>query len=462
MTATFRKLLCALTLALALGAMSVPAQAGFDWVYDHNGSVNDFFEIEAFHTFVTNTGATTDTVMVNMVKNMAPDWVASLCEDLLCYPPFIVDIELILEPGQTKDLIIDITPITVAGKGWTDITLVSKNNPADNAFGVFTVISSGADVLYVSAGGSGTTDALYTAAITAGGLTSATWDLAGMGKAAAEDLARFNTVVWGAGPGVSPLDVSDMTSLSTYLGGGGNLFLSGADLAFSSCDPGSPSFDTTACAWYQNTLGVAYTANTGSVDFVTGAGGDPVFPGSSYAINGGDGSNDNTSPDVIAATGGGLASLSYSGGGTAVVASDPGTGKSIFAGFGFAGISTAASRADFMAQVMSWFGGAVTAAGDHEVPTFATRPEAWPNPFNPQTSIRFEVGGNSEVPATVTVYDVQGRAVRHLFQGTVAPGLRRVAWNGRDDSDRSLAAGVYLARIRVAEFAQVVKMTLAK
>ncbi len=60
------------------------------------------------------------------------------------------------------------------------------------------------------------------------------------------------------------------------------------------------------------------------------------------------------------------------------------------------------------------------------------------------------------------VYDLGGRAVRHLFQGTVNPGPQRVDWNGRDDSGRHLATGVYLARVQVAQEQQIVKMTLAK
>jgi len=59
-------------------------------------------------------------------------------------------------------------------------------------------------------------------------------------------------------------------------------------------------------------------------------------------------------------------------------------------------------------------------------------------------------------------YDVQGRAVRHLFQGTVAPGSHTVTWNGRNDRDHNLAAGIYLARVKISAIEQVVKMTLAK
>ena len=110
----------------------------------------------------------------------------------------------------------------------------------------------------------------------------------------------------------------------------------------------------------------------------------------------------------------------------------------------------------------SWFESTVVAVGDELQPLLARRAAAWPNPFNPQTSIRFEVGGDRAVNSEVTVYDLSGRAVRHLFAGTVNPGPQSVNWNGRDDQGRHLATGVYLARVQVNEEQQIVKMTLAK
>lgn len=458
----FRSTLLSLAVAAALLTAPAWALAGFDWNIENTGAVNEFFELGSFHTFVTNTGAVPDTVMVNMVKNIPADWVASLCEETLCYPPFLLDIELILGPGETTELIIDITAVNNLGKGWTDITLTSKNNPTATAAATFSVITSGLDVLFVSGVGAGATETLFTDAISATGKTHATWDLASMGKATAADLTPFDTVIWGTGAFLSGLDTADMTALTAYVNGGGNVFLTGQNLAFAYCDLGSPFYDATAHAWFQNTLGTAYTANVGSTDFVTAAASDIIFGGATYAINGGDGSNNNNSPDVIAPFGGGSAGLDYSGGGQALVSTDPAGGKTAFASFGFEGIATAASREAFLTKLFAWFAGEASAVGDAVLPVLARRPQAWPNPFNPQTNIRFEVGGARAVPAEVTIYDLQGRAVRRLFQGTVVPGPRSLTWNGRDDRDRHLATGVYLARVTVANEQQIVKMTLAK
>ena len=65
---------------------------------------------------------------------------------------------------------------------------------------------------------------------------------------------------------------------------------------------------------------------------------------------------------------------------------------------------------------------------------------------------------NSEV----VIYDLRGREIRNLFRGVLEPGPQTMVWNGRDNGGRSLASGIYLARVIVANEARTVKMTLAR
>ncbi len=94
--------------------------------------------------------------------------------------------------------------------------------------------------------------------------------------------------------------------------------------------------------------------------------------------------------------------------------------------------------------------------------TLLTRAHAAPNPFNPRTEIRFEVGGDQAHAARVDIYDMRGRQVRSLDAGIVEPGARSVAWDGRDASGEPLGTGVFLARIHVGDQRQDVKMSLIK
>ncbi len=69
-----------------------------------------------------------------------------------------------------------------------------------------------------------------------------------------------------------------------------------------------------------------------------------------------------------------------------------------------------------------------------------------PNPFNPQTTIRFEVDRTG--PIALTVHDLAGRRVRTLLDGVVPSGSHAAAWDGRGQDGRVLASGVYLVRLR--------------
>jgi hypothetical protein len=70
-----------------------------------------------------------------------------------------------------------------------------------------------------------------------------------------------------------------------------------------------------------------------------------------------------------------------------------------------------------------------------------------PNPFNPRTTLRFELTAGATVE--LAVFDVSGRRIATLAAGHRATGRHEAVWQGRDDDGRSVPSGVYLARLRV-------------
>ena len=86
----------------------------------------------------------------------------------------------------------------------------------------------------------------------------------------------------------------------------------------------------------------------------------------------------------------------------------------------------------------------------------------WPNPFNANMIIAFDVART--VPVHLVVYDVLGRRVRALHSGeTLTAGHYRTSWNGRDDEGRPAASGIYLYRLTAGEdFTAVGRMTLIR
>ncbi len=92
---------------------------------------------------------------------------------------------------------------------------------------------------------------------------------------------------------------------------------------------------------------------------------------------------------------------------------------------------------------VSWHGPVTLGAGIGVIsrPTLA----AFPTPFRTQTSIQFSLPVSQKVQ--VAVYDMSGRRVCTLLEGTKAAGSHEVSWNGRTDSGDSSSAGVYFIKL---------------
>ena len=98
---------------------------------------------------------------------------------------------------------------------------------------------------------------------------------------------------------------------------------------------------------------------------------------------------------------------------------------------------------------------------DVPLPTaFALRSVA-PNPFNPTTTIAYDVPvGGADVE--LVVFNVNGSRVRTLVNGPQKAGTRRAVWDARDDRGQSVSSGVYFARIRSGGYIATRKMVLLK
>ena len=91
---------------------------------------------------------------------------------------------------------------------------------------------------------------------------------------------------------------------------------------------------------------------------------------------------------------------------------------------------------------------------------FALR-ASYPNPFNPVTTIPYEVpppGGRVQI----AIYNVQGQQVRTLRSGFETPGYRSVVWQGRNDRGGPVATGVYFVRMAAPGFVETRKLVLLK
>jgi uncharacterized repeat protein (TIGR02543 family) len=106
------------------------------------------------------------------------------------------------------------------------------------------------------------------------------------------------------------------------------------------------------------------------------------------------------------------------------------------------------------------------AAKENAPPEEFTLEANYPNPFNPSTAINFSLPVAANV--RLNIYNVVGKLVRVLVAGEMVAGRYSELWNGRDNFNRDVAAGVYLYQIVMESvdgkilFTQTRRMTLLK
>ncbi|HHS50814.1 MAG TPA: T9SS type A sorting domain-containing protein, partial [candidate division Zixibacteria bacterium] len=83
-----------------------------------------------------------------------------------------------------------------------------------------------------------------------------------------------------------------------------------------------------------------------------------------------------------------------------------------------------------------------------------------PNPFNPATSISFDLPERADVD--LTIYNIEGRLVRRMVSNEMPAGYHNVVWDGRDESGTIAPAGVYFYQLRAGEFSARRRMMLVK
>ena len=89
----------------------------------------------------------------------------------------------------------------------------------------------------------------------------------------------------------------------------------------------------------------------------------------------------------------------------------------------------------------------------------------YPNPFNPETWIPFQLAVSGEIQ--LTIYNVEGQVVRQLNLGFHQPGYyrqmdRAAYWDGKDDLGQSVSSGLYFYQLQVGEVRDTRKMVILK
>ena len=97
---------------------------------------------------------------------------------------------------------------------------------------------------------------------------------------------------------------------------------------------------------------------------------------------------------------------------------------------------------------------------NEHVPLYFKVYNAYPNPFNPITSIGYDLPEDGFI--NITIYSMMGNIVKTLVNGPQTAGNKTVQWNATNDRNEPISAGLYLYTIQAGEFRQTKKMILLK
>ena len=145
------------------------------------------------------------------------------------------------------------------------------------------------------------------------------------------------------------------------------------------------------------------------------------------------------------------------GGGSKAVICENGPTHTMLTNFSWARLNDSGTntRFELIDDVMEWLSGAVAVEEPEPLPQTYSFSPPYPNPFNAQVTVEYALP--NEAAITLDIFDIQGRKVATLTEGTKPAGYHRMIWDAKE-----MPSGLYFVRLTAGEFEDTKKMTLLK
>ena len=126
------------------------------------------------------------------------------------------------------------------------------------------------------------------------------------------------------------------------------------------------------------------------------------------------------------------------------------------------GFQNGVNRKNPYGNAMEMSVGTITVSSDGVTPTEFGISRNYPNPFNPSTTIEYNVENSGHV--SLKIYDIMGRVVRTLVNDYKESGRPdyKVVWDGRDDVGNTVSAGIYIYTLQTDNSTLTRKMIFMK
>ena len=257
-----------------------------------------------------------------------------------------------------------------------------------------------------------------------------------------EELGRYSRIYWLGGTNQSDMTDAQEAGLRAFLASGGKLLLSSQYM----------SDNAERADFLAEIFGVTVTvANGGSIFVIDNAPGDPWFDATAFVISGAQAANNNEEPDVLSVSAPGTVfgtwrQSPYAGTDAAVYT--VGANAAIFCGFPIEASRVhgntpgSMSVAAFLDHAQAFFDSeeGIDPAPAQEADFHFTA--AHPNPFNPATTLEYQLARPGQV--SLAVFNALGQQARRLDLGAQPAGTHALVLDAAD-----LASGLYLARLMV-------------
>jgi thiol-disulfide isomerase/thioredoxin len=436
----------------------MPDPYDFEMVADKFAEEIDYWGEATYTLLLHNTGTSDDDLNVDFTTDFPGDpynWVANYCStDGVCY---MGAHSFFVPAGVTETLYVHIMDYNGTHQDIGTMTISVESNSAgftkEADFIAFCDLTS---ILLVDDDGPMLYETYFQDALTDTGYPPYTWDCNTKGRPSATLLKSFYATFWTtASADAMTIVADDELAMIEYLNAGGNLCL--ASMNYLSSRSSTNTFITDYLhidSWTDDTSGF----------IMNGVAGDMISDGMALSLLSGPfpvSESDSVTPasgdDVI---------FSADSGHKAVKISEDGH-KVVFLAFPFECVKPVYAPPDnnrvLIDRIMAWFDFDETGVPDDGAPDFAklVLSQNMPNPFNPTTSIQFSVPSNAG-RVELCVYNVSGRLVRTLVNDELTAGPHSVVWNGKNDDGRSLASGIYFAKLTAGDETAEKKMAFLK
>jgi len=291
------------------------------------------------------------------------------------------------------------------------------------------------------------------------------------------DFDNFNLITWQTGTTRPGLTTNEMNFISHYLDQGGNLYISGVDLAYQLADPSSAYYSQVGQEFLTNYLHATYIDRDPIYTVGQGVVGDTITNNITRMwLYGGTGAN------IIRGNSGKYANMID----TADTSATPifsfyfvpnnvigiranhqnnsNIGNVFFTTFGFETIAEIQNRYEFLHKMTNYLQIVSSQEPINEKPglyKFRLN-NNYPNPFNATTNISFDIPEGTSTNTQVIIFDVLGKKIKSLLNNELTDGSHKIRWNGKNDFNTDVSSGIYYVQLIYGDMQQSKKILLLR